>query len=236
MKNKLGFLIISFFILSNSLLADDNDRIKMRPQDQFIFDAFIDNWLNTPDEIDLKFFNRGINVSLFFDYPLGYSNFGIAPGISFSSHNMYSDHYYKYSPEIEGYDFSKIDESLDYRNNKISLNYIDIPLEFRYRTRRTRDLPHTFRIAVGAKVGYLVQAHTKYSGDIYVDNGNNDTRSIKMKEHKLNNIEDWRYGIIARIGYGHFNITTYYPLTGVFKDNTGKDMQPFSIGLSFVIY
>ncbi len=233
MKKILPLFLILLFI-ANSLFADD-DRVRMRPQDRFIFDAFFDIWQDVPDGMDLEFYNRGINISLFRDYPLGYSNFSIAPGINFSSHNMYSDHWFKY--DDGKFDFISIKEKgLSYDNNKISLNYIDIPVEFRYRTRPHRDMPHPFRISVGAKLGYLIQAHTKYVGDVYLDNnGSENTRETKIKEYNLNNIESWRYGLTARIGYGYVNIIGYYPLNRIFKDNLGKDMYPISIGASFII-
>ncbi len=230
MKKIFIFFIAGFFLITNSLFADE-DKIKMRPQDRLIFDIFIDLWQDVPDDMDLIILNRGINVALFQDFPLGYSNFGIATGLSFTTHNMYSDHWYKYCRDIDGFDFEKIDE--DYNNNKISINYIDIPLEFRYRTRPSKEIPHTFRIAIGAKFGYMIQAHTKYRGDYSYNN--EYTREVKFKEHNLGNIENWRYGILARIGYSFINITAYYPLTGIFKDNTAADMRPVSLGVSFTI-
>jgi len=235
MKTYLILFIAGFILFSESLFANEY-RVRMRPQDRLIFDVFLDIWQDTPDEIDLEIFNRGVNIALVYDYPIGYSNFSVASGISFTSHNMYSDHWYSYSSELDGYKFIKIDEQLSYSNNKISLNYIDLPVEFRFRTTPTRDFPHTFRVALGAKLGFLVQSHTKYVGDYFVENDeNNNIRSIRYKEHSLDNIEDWRYGIMARIGYGNVNITAYYPLTGIFKHNNFTDMRPISIGLSFII-
>ena len=235
---KILLLLITFSFLTSHLFADE-DKVRMRPRDRFIFDMFIDVWQNTPEKMDLEIFNRGVNIALLQDFPLGYSNFSIATGLSFTSHNLYSDHFYKYSIDDNGYDFEPIDEELSYDNNKISLNYIDVPVEFRFRTRPSRDMPHPFRVAVGAKFGYKVQAHTKYEGEYYLDdnNANNalETREVKFKEHNLSNIESWRYGIMARIGYGYFNITGYYPLTNIFESNSGEEMRPISIGLSFII-
>ncbi len=234
MKKTIILLTAVFFIASNNLFADD-DRIKMRLQDRLIFDIFIDIWQNSPEEMDLKFFNRGINVALLQDFPIGYSNFAIAAGLSFSGHNMYSDHWYRYSHEDDNFDFEKIYDDLDYRNNKININYIDIPLEFRYRTRPSREIPHPFRITIGAKFGYMIQAKTKYSGDWYSSADNGEMREVKFKEINVGNIESWRYGIMCRIGYGFVNLTAYYPLSEIFEGNTVEDMIPVSLGISFTI-
>lgn len=61
-------------------------------------------------------------------------------------------------------------------------------------------------------------------------------RTGKIKEHKLENINNFSIGLTATIGYGMFNIFVYYPLTDVFEDNNAADMRPVSIGVSLILF
>jgi len=40
-------------------------------------------------------------------------------------------------------------------------------------------------------------------------------------------------GPFIRIGYSSFNLTAYYGILGVFKNNRGPQANEFSVGISF---
>ncbi len=215
---------------------------KMFPADRFIITPFVDLWQDVPEGMDLKTLQRGINISAMQDMPLGRTNFSVAAGLGFTGHNLYSDNRYLYNPANDSFDFHPIADSHDYDKNKISLNYIDIPVQIRY---RSRELPSTFRFYAGMRAGLLINAHTKYTGKEYFhahpNGSSNDDkevteRAVKIKEHKLDNINRYSIGLTATIGYGMFNIFAYYPLTDVFKDNNAADMRPVSLGISLVLF
>lgn len=232
---KFLFIILAFFIVKSSLAFNEEDtRVRMRSQDLLVFDFFIDFWDNVPDDMGLNFFNRGFNYAYMHDIPIGFSRFAVAPGLGFTSHNMYSDNWYKYSDGK--YNFEPIYDDFYYDKNKININYINIPVELRYRIMPSEKMKNTFRMAIGARLGYMIQAHTKYEGDYYVNNESEDIRDVKFKEHNLNNIEDWQYGIMGRIGYGDsINLMVYYPLNDIFKENKSEDFNLISFGVSFVL-
>lgn len=225
------FAIIILTLANKQLQAFEPE--KMHPDDRFIITLFTDLWQDTPEGMDLKTIQRGINISALQDMPLGRTNFSVAAGLEFSSHNLYIDHLYRYNHEKEIFDFVAIPEGLPYDNNKISLNYIEIPVQLRY---RSRNLPNTFRIYAGMKAGRLINAHTKFVGKEYLHNSGETGRTIKIKEHKLKNINDYRIGLTATIGYGVFNLHAYYPLTNVFDDNSAENMKPLTLGVSFVVF
>ena len=237
---RIGSLIIGLFLITNSLQAFEPSR--MHPTDRFIVTVFSDLWQEVPDNISLRTIQRGVSINAMQDMPLGRSNFSVAAGLGFSSHNLYSDHRYQFDPFFPGgweekYDFTPIQD--DYDKNKLSLNYLEVPVEFRY---RTRDLNRTFRIYAGIKAGYLISGHTKFEGEeSFLLPGADQIpieliREVKIKEHSLDNIEKYRIGLTAMVGYGSVNLHFYYPLTRVFYDNSAEDMYPVSLGLSLILF
>lgn len=212
----LFFAVITLFAAST--FSQENTR--MRPKDRLIVGLFTDIWSNLPDEMETKTINRGITIDYLQDFPISTSNFSFAAGLGFTSHNLYSDHGYSF-------DFNPINSELEYKN-KLSLNYLNIPVELRFRTRNT---PHTFRIHAGVKAGLLIDAHTKYVGEVTPDG-----RETKFKEGKLNNIENFLVGVHGRIGYGRVNLNTFINLTSIFEENNATDAGVFSVGLSFIIF
>ncbi len=231
-------IIITAMILmlsGNQLQAFEPER--MHPDDRFIITLFTDLWQDVPEGMNLKTIQRGINISALQDMPLGRTNFSIGAGLEFSGHNMYSDHRYLFDPAEEKFDFHPIQTSHQYDKNKISLNYIEVPVQIRY---RSRNLKNTFRIYAGMKAGRLINAHTKFVGTEYYHYQNDapvvTERTVKVKEHKLQNINEYRVGLTATIGYGMVNLYAYYPLTGIFTDNSAENMMPLSLGVSFVVF
>lgn len=216
-------------------------RDRMYPDDRFIVTIFTDFWQNLPGDMALKSIQRGISISALQDMPLSRTNFSLAAGLAFTSHNLYSDHRYLYHVHHDKFDFYPIDKEHTYDKNKLSINYLEVPVEFRY---RSRTLPRTFRFYTGMKVGWLVNAHTKFVGETYWyllydgdESGATPTvREVKIKEHRLQNIADYRIGITGTIGYGNVNLHVYYPLTAIFTDNSAKDASLFSVGLSIILF
>ncbi len=210
---------------------------RMYPTDRFMITVFSDIWQDVPETMDLKTIQRGISISAFQDMPLGRTNFSLAAGLAFSSHNLYSDHRYNFIPSLNQFRFVAIDPDHDYDKNKLSLNYLEVPVQLRF---RTRDLPSTLRFYAGIKAGYLFHAHTKFVGKQYYEHSvppfGVTERTIKVKEHKLENINKYRIGLTGTIGYGAVNLHVYYQLTETFKDNNAEGMFPLSFGVSFILF
>ena len=214
---------------------------RMHPDDRFKVILFTDLWQDLPAGMDLKSIQRGISISAVQDMPLGRTNFSLAAGLEFSSHNLYSDHRYLYHPVENEFDFYPIDTAHEYDKNKLSLNYLEIPVQFRY---RSRELPRTFRLYAGMKAGRLINAHTKFVGkEFFYTTFDGDeaeapvtSRKVKIKEHRLENISNYRIGITGTIGYGSVNLHVYYPLTDIFTENSAEGARPLSLGISFILF
>jgi hypothetical protein len=227
MKRLFLLLLFSAFIFSGS---HAQERTKMRPADRFIFGIFTDIWSGLPGDLKQQSINRGVNIEYLQDFPMGTTNFSLAAGLGFTGHNMYSDHIYYDEARTGNHEFIPVADvySSDYRNNKISLNYLNVPLELRY---RSRNLPQTFRIHAGIRAGWLVSGHTKYVGEI-IPGG----RQTLQKEKKLSNVENFLIGFQGKMGYGRYNLNTYLSLTDIFTDNNASGASVFSLGISFILF
>lgn len=117
------------------------------------------------------------------------------------------------------------------RKSKYEADYLDIPLEFRWRSRD--EFNKGISIAVGGYVGVLFSAKTKikYRED-------NQTKKLKNKQNfELNN---YRYGVHGRLGLGAFGAYFNYQLSDLFGDkkgpNNGESLTPLSFGLTYNLF
>jgi hypothetical protein len=193
-----------------------------RRKGSVLFDVFNDFYSGVPDSVSDNFFNLGVNFSGFYNYPLGKSNFSFAIGAGLGSHNYKTDALLSEdTASISG--FYPIETN--FKKNKITYTYLDIPVEFRYHFK------NGIRSAIGFKAGFLIESHSKYVGDDYL-NGGNERLHVKIKD--VPNITDFRYGVTARFGWKFINLTGFYSLTSLFNEGKGPEMYPISVGISLM--
>lgn len=190
-------------------------------QDRFVLDINFDNWDKTPKDIEVKGFrSRRVNIMFLDEKPFGKGHVAFAWGLGFSSQNFHTNGRFQQSVIADSSFFVPIPDTVNYDLNKLSLNYIDLPLELRFRTDANAK-GKRLKFSAGFKIGVLVNAHTKF-----------DDGSTKTKEFHLRNIPDWHYGLSARLGFGHIGISYFYSLTKLFNKGEGMEITPYSIGLS----
>jgi hypothetical protein len=167
-------------------------------------------------------FNRELNIALMYDIPLKNSNFSLAAGLGISSTNIYL--------KKQILDLTTVSTSPDftdtdlYKKFKLSMNYLEIPLEIRYR-QVPENANKGFKVGVGLKIGNLVNAHTRSVQTI------NNSKHIE-KEANKSIFNTWRFQGTARIGYGNFALYGTYSLTSMFKETGTYDIRPYSIGIA----
>ncbi|MBO9701713.1 MAG: PorT family protein [Sporocytophaga sp.] len=115
------------------------------------------------------------------------------------------------------------DPEKTYKKSKLSLTYLDAPLELRFQSKRY--WPRALKLAIGFKAGLLLKSMTK------VKFKEND-ETIKEKEIRDFNLNRVRYGLTARIGIGGLSLYGYYSLNKLFKDNKGPEATPFLVGIT----
>ena len=124
----------------------------------------------------------------------------------------------------------KINKIYIYKTNKLNLTYLDLPIELKFKTRDAHN--RQLKFSFGFKIGYELSDHTKYVGD---DVDEKTTDQVTIKKGNIKNINNWNYGVTARVGKGVFNLMAYYSLSKIFN-NDGPQMYPISVGISITPY
>lgn len=224
----LGFQSLAQSDATETPAAKDSveQESKKPHQDLMYIDLTWERLLGMPNGVQQKWYGRGINFGLLYDYPLNKNgNVSAAIGLGFQSHNYYLNSVVsRYDSGGVNYSEFRVvgDTILD--RGKISVNYVDIPIEVRFRTNENSK-GYRWKFAVGGKVGYLLQAHEKLI----------DNQGIKIKTYDYPHITQWRYGVSARVGYGSLMLSAFYSLTPFFEPNNSTTQQnALTIGLSIV--
>jgi hypothetical protein len=177
-----------------------------------------DIWMNTPDGMKTRVINQGVQVFGTYNMPFGKSNFSFAIGVGLSVHNLFWN--YRFQGDSLNFQFVEI-KDMDYKRSKLTMPFVEIPLEFRMKTKSK------VGVGIGFKVGYMIYAHSKWVGDDYLYNTAN---TLKASFKGIENLEKFAYGPTLRIGYKWFNVNGYYSLSKIFQKGTGVDIYPISVG------
>jgi hypothetical protein len=219
----LNFFVLS--LLSLSAFAQDSlFRHKMDPfmfkEDRLILTLSSDNWSGLPDSFESKpIRSRGFSFLIMSDNMNKSGNIGFGFGLGFASQNVHTDAWIDTLDNKSA--LFKIPDSLDYKINKVSLNFITAALELRLRSNENKK-GHRFKLNAGFLAGYLLQSHTKY-----------DDANGKFKTYGIDHLNKFQYGITGRIGYNKIAASYYYSLVNVFEDGKGPELTPYSIGITF---
>ena len=218
---RLVVLALILFPLFGSAQNRDNQKVPWRPptgQDRFLFDFQTASFLEAPDSLSVKTYSPGMNAFIMYDYPFAKESiFSFAWGYGFSSFNVHHNGSFV-EDSLEKTNFIPFENGYSYKKNKLSINYLEIPLELRIRTKGLRQ----FKLTVGGKVGYAVNIHTKIKDD-----------TGKFKAYQVPNLERLRYGVYGAIGLGRAMLYGFYGLSELFEENKGPKMVPITLGLRF---
>lgn len=201
-------------------------------RDRVVVELTFDNWFHNVDSLQTKWHSLGFNFYFMYDMIIKKSRFSFAPGIGIGTSHIYNnsqivktDSTSFFKPIRDG--DTKGGYQIDnLKGNKLTLIYLDVPLELRYRS-KPNDKNKSFKMAVGIKAGVLVQNHFKTK----FEDSFGDVKKIKDINQK--DLLKFRAAATYRIGYGPFNVVASYSLTHLFKKDRGPEVTPFSIGISF---
>ena len=219
------------FAQNNKAAAPTGSTKKADIPGSLIFDVGFNQWIDAPKDIKLDIWkSKGLNIYYMYEIELGTEKLTFNPGFGVGLDNY---HFEEENTLInKGLDTlnNKIlifsNDTIKYKKSKLSVNYIDIPIEFMYRSHKEKK--KAFMFALGGKIGLLIQAHTKVK---YKKDG----ETIKEKLHSNFFIEPFRYGITTRIGYGGLNLFGYYSLSKMFKKDKGPEMTPLMLGFTLML-
>ena len=204
------------------------DKLKLpkggKRAEQLLIDINWDQLTGLPDSVNVDPLSRGGGVYSMFDLPLNNSkHFSFGVGVGITSHGYTLDAQVGQTTDSVGAVSSKFFPIADDRNvetYKLSVNYIDLPAEIRWRS-KLNDRGHQWKVTLGARLGYRLQVHDKIVED-----------GLKAKTYDFPNVRKWRYGGVFRVGYGKVMLSSFYSVSTLFEDNTGPEVNAFSVGIT----
>ena len=246
---KLFLLVLSFgAILSVSAQTDSAARANFynntkskkdwskvnlgnRSNDHFMLQLGYNSWSKIPDSLKTKGIPRTVNVYFMFDFPFKTDpRFSVGIGAGISSSGMYFD---KSNIDITGTTtklaFTNTAKTNHYKKYKLATTYLEAPVELRYAL-NPENTNKSIKFALGAKIGTLLNAHTK------AKNLQNSSGSLlnayTMKLNSKRYFNSTRLSGTARVGMGIFSLFGSYQINTLLKEAVGPEIHPYTIGLT----
>ena len=198
-----------------------------RSSDHLMIQFGYAGWAPKPDSIRTKGFSRSFNMYFLFDFPFKSDNrFSVGIGAGVGSDNIFLE---KTTVDLKNRTaaYFRKDSINQYKKYKLATAFVEVPLELRYST-HPENMNKGFKLALGAKVGLPVDAHTKAK----VDRDANGNGGYIYKEKDKKFLNNTRIAATMRVGYGNFSLFGTYTLTSFFREGQGPAVKPFTVGLS----
>lgn len=205
-----------------------------RANDHFMMQFGWLGWSGAPDSIKSRSWSKTFNMYFMLDMPFKTDpRFSVAIGLGLGTDNKFFD---RTNVNITGttklLQFQNLDTLNHFKKYKLTTSYLELPVELRFSSNPT-DPAKSWKFAVGAKVGLLLEAHTK--GKNFEDRNGNQVSGgdyvQKIRNKKYFNGQ--RLAFTGRIGYGNLSLWGSYAITQLIKDGSGPDVKPINIGLTF---
>jgi hypothetical protein len=187
-----------------------------------------ENSLSREDEAWFMDLNTGrswvININ-FAQYSLGFgtSHIGLLTGLGLEFSNYYFDN----DNSVREFNDFIIADTLtgNVFKTKLSTTYLRVPLILEVQFPNTIRAKRVF-LSAGIIAGLKLGSHTKV---VYKDSQGR----MKDKNRDDFNINPFRCGLTARIGYGNISFFGDYYFSPMFIKDKGPELKPISVGLSF---
>jgi hypothetical protein len=233
------FLLSLTVLLFSTIQAQNKEKvsrkidISSRPGDHLMIQLSSDHLTGMPDSIasHQSGFSKGLNAYIMLDKPFKSSpKYSIGIGIGVSSSNIafkkMNIDLKSTSPKLP---FKATDSTDHFKKYKLSLGYLEIPIELRYSSDPLNS-SKSFKAAIGLKVGTLINAHTK--GKDLQNKNNALLSSYTEKENNKKFFNGTRFMATARVGYGIISLFGAYQLNNVLKDVAGAPIKLYQVGIT----
>lgn len=199
--------------------------------DHFLIAISSDHWSGAPDSISsrMKGLSRGLNVAIMLNKPFKSDpRWSVALGLGISHSSMF---FKNTSIDIKAtgatLPFRNVDSTDHFKKYKLATTFLEAPVELRY-TANPENQKKSFKVALGIKVGTMLNAHTK--GKTLQNRGNTTINNYTEKEARKTFFNTTRLAGTARVGLGNFSLLGTYTITSFLKDGAGPTIRPYQIG------
>ncbi|HRP54699.1 outer membrane beta-barrel protein [Agriterribacter sp.] len=230
--------VISLLVWGNFLMAQtegdtlsrqestNNSQLSRRAADHFMIQIGYNGWGGSPDSFRTGGLSRTFNMYFMFDFPFkSDARFSAAIGAGLGTDNMF---FKETTVDLRKYPLSFARDTVSsYKKYKIATGYLEVPVELRF-TSNPANYSKAFKVALGVKVGTMVDAHTK--AKITRDREGYGGYTQKVKDKR--NFNTTRLAGTLRVGYGAFSIFGTYQFNEFIREGAGPNVKPYSIGLT----
>jgi hypothetical protein len=199
----------------------------------FVVEIGLNRGLDAPSSFDIGLWgSRTVNIYYQYEIRLFNSRMSFVPGIGLSLERYRFKSATLVTVTDDSVNLTFADPAtISLKKTQLITNFVDLPLELRYSS-KPEDPTRSFKMAVGGRIGYLYDSFNKLK---YKQDG----ELIQVKNKRDFNLNNLRYGVSARIGFGNFAVVGYYNLTNLFEDGKGipskgvvQDFPTYTIGIS----
>jgi hypothetical protein len=147
----------------------------------------------------------------------------IVTGLGLEMNNYRFENNYRLLPDSSVIS-AAYDSTLKFRKNKLVTVFLNAPLLLQFDTKQDKN-GRTFHVSFGLIGGVRIGSHTK---QVYSEEGVEN----KPKTHDDFNLSQFRYGFMARIGYGKLDLYATYAMNTMFNEYEGPQLYPISAGIT----
>ncbi|MBL7724515.1 MAG: outer membrane beta-barrel protein [Chitinophagaceae bacterium] len=208
----------------------DKPNLANRANDHFMLQLGYTGWAGKPDTINTGGFSKSINAYFMYDFPFKTNpnlSMAFGPGIG-SDHITFSKTHVGIKDATNTLYFTDQSDTNHFKKTKLATTYLEAPIEFRYSADPVTG--KGLKLAIGVKIGTLLNAHTRNTK--YENKDGGTINDYVMKESSKRFFNKTRLSGMARVGYGHFSLYGSYQFTPLIRDGFGPQVRPFSIGLT----
>jgi Outer membrane protein beta-barrel domain len=238
---QIALLFTSLLIVASAFAQTDSTHKKKkdwskvslsnRPNDHFMVQIGFDGWAQVPDTIKIKGFSHSVNVYFMLDFPFKTDpRFSVGLGAGVGSSNIKFD---KQEVDIintgNKLPFPNKADTTHFKKYKLVSAYLEAPVELRFAT-NPENSDKSWKIALGIKVGALVNVHTR--GKTLQNSTGGTLNNYVLKENSKRFFNGTRFCATARFGYGHISLFGQYQINTFIRDGQGPAVHPYSIGIN----
>jgi len=186
---------------------------------------------NAPDSMDTRVWgSRGFNI--YYLYPIipmkDGSKISLHTGLGLGFVNYSFENAVTLNDTQDSTSIIPLDRDVypSLQKTQLSTHYLDIPLELRF---FAKDDYRGFTVALGGRVGRLINSYTK----IKFEEGGNDKEDKFKRRYNLN---PWRYGAYAKLGFRGITLTGQYMFSELFTPNEGPRANNYKLGITIGLF
>lgn len=199
---------------------------KLRKYDRLMVDVVYNDFYGDRKPFSSPWNSIGFNTSFMFDVVLTKSNtISFGWGIGYSYFNNKTPLQFNRDFDNQSTSISDYPTGNQPKKSKFGANYIEIPIELRFRTKGYQHL----KVMIGGKIGYQLNAFSKKTTQI-----NNEYYSTK--QYNFPDANPLRYGATVRIGIRNWAIYGAYYFSPLFTHQNSADLIPISVGVTLSLF